>query len=149
MRIEDSPEELSVEPHVAQRLTGSDDRSADQIAVSPEVLRCRMDHEIETKSNGTLIDRGAKGAVDRAWNSVSARDLGHRPNVHDRERRVGRGFGVDQPGHRTYRGLETLQVRRLHEGDRDPPARKHPLQELERAPVQLARRDDVVPVAQL
>src|SRR5258708_32028061 len=99
---------------VDQVLTSSSD-AANQISMPTQVLRTRMQHDVNAEFSGALIDRSSKGAVNHRNELVLAGQSHRFPQINYSQRGIGRRFKIEQLGIRADRARVLLIVDRVYE----------------------------------
>ena len=111
--------------------------------MAAEVLRRRMDDEVDPEVERPLVDRCREGGVDDRLHAVAAPDLGEALEVDDAVVRVRRRLAEDEARRPPDSLLHPLVVAGGHRGDLDPVAAQHLVEELPRAAVRVVGHDDV------
>ena len=122
---------------------GVDEEAADHGAVARQELRRRMDDEVGAVVEGPHEPRGGERRIDEKRQSVLVRERGHTRHVEDFEARIAERLAEEQPRLRPDRRAPRVEVARVDERRLDPEARQRVVQQVVRAAVERARRDDV------
>ena len=92
--------------------------TADAVAVSVQILRRAVDHDVGAQLDRTLKVRTHERVVDdQSRISGFANDSRNPANIGDRHQRIRRRFDEDHLCFRTDRGGERIEVRRIDVGE--------------------------------
>jgi hypothetical protein len=120
-----------------------DQYTADGSAVTAEELGRRVVDEIRAMLEGLEQVRRRKGRIDQQRYAVLMRDPGDRGNIQHVEPRIAERFAEQQAGVRAQRGAPAVQIAGFDESRFDAEAAQRVVQQIVRAAIQGARRDDV------
>ena len=127
-----------------QVLAVGHDHAADHVRVPGQVLGGRVDHHVDAEAERLLEVGAREGVVADGEPSVPAGDGGHRLEVDELQRGVGRGLDPDAARPSGRRAGEVGRVGQVGVGEVEPVVAQDPLEQAEGAAVHVVHRDDVV-----
>ena len=119
-------------------------RASDHVAVSAQVFRRAVHHEVRAQLQRPLEIRARKRVVHRQQRSGTPRHFGHRRQIHELQQRIRRRLHPDQPRVRPDRRREGRRRSRIGVVHLHAPRAIHFLQQPVRPAVQVVARHHVV-----
>jgi hypothetical protein len=128
-----------------QPIAAADDGdAADHVRVAVEVLRRRVDDDVEAELERPLHPRAGEGVVGGAEDAAGMADLGDGAQVGEAKQRIGRRLHPDQLRLRRQRRRKAHRIGQVDEAEAVPGARlPHALEQAKSAAVDVVARDDV------
>ena len=121
-----------------------DDDAADAVAMSVEVLRRTVRHQIGAELDRPLDAGTGEGVVHDEPDVVAMREIRRRPQVRDAHHRIGGRLDEQHPCRRRERALDVVKLRRVHVTEGQAVALQHLVEQAEGAAVRVVGHDDVV-----
>src|SRR5690606_30377006 len=116
----------------------------DDIRVAGDVLRPRMEDEVDPELERTLIERRRPGIVHYRNDATLARDPPRLPKIDHLEREARRRLEIEKPRRRPDVIAESCKLAHAEKGDFDAEARQHVAREDARRTVRARLKDPVI-----
>src|SRR3972149_7759537 len=148
MGIQNAPQDLQVGSHLSYYLPRTRQRTAQEIAMPPEVFGGGVEYPVDPVVSRTGIEGRGKGAIDEGLDPSRPRDGGNRGKIHQFQCRVGRRLQVDEARIVTKSLSKTFRFGTIHKAHLDAESGEHLPGEPERPAIDLPLKDGVIPVTE-
>ena len=129
---------------IVQEVLAAQHHSAQGSALAVDVFGRGMDHDMGAELHRSLQDGRGEGVVYRQQRSAFLGDPGHRLQVDDRKRRIGRGLQEQQLGVGPHGRPPLVDVFAVHQGKGDAEARQDGFHHMAAGAEHRLGRDDMV-----